>query len=95
MDPVQREFRAEAAELERLPLRDVKEVISMCRQVAADTRLPRQERDEERRRVEALEKFLGLAPPPGSPGRESKRTTGSKGSHRTPLPDAGTARRRR
>ena len=65
LDPItEREYRNEAAELERMPLREVREVIAMCRQVASDPRVPRRDRDEERRRVEALERFLGLAPPP-------------------------------
>jgi hypothetical protein len=65
LDPiVEREYRNEAAELEQMPLRDVRHIIAMCRNAVRDPLVSQRDRADGLERVAALEKFLGLAPPP-------------------------------
>jgi hypothetical protein len=56
----EREYREEADRLAQLPVEVQRQILDIHRSTANDTKLRKRDREAARKRVEALERFLGL-----------------------------------
>jgi len=61
-DSQEQEFREEAERLALLDRETQRNLVGMVRNLAKSPKLPKAERDRNRRRAVALERFLGLSP---------------------------------
>ena len=57
----EQEYREEAKRLAQLPLEDQRAIVAWHRDIAADAKLPKGDRDAARERAAALERLLKLA----------------------------------
>jgi hypothetical protein len=71
-DPEQ-EHRAEAARLRCVDRDTQRQIIAIHRNTAENRKLPKEDRDFARRRADALERILGLAPTGRKPSRPPRQ----------------------
>lgn len=60
-DEQMEEWRQEAERLKLVDRQTQRQIIAMHRQIAANSKIPKRDREHARQRADALEKFLGLA----------------------------------
>jgi hypothetical protein len=58
---IDEQFQAEAERLALLPVEDQREIIALYRSIAENPRVPKREREAGMKRIDVLERLLGLA----------------------------------